>query len=61
MVNSVMLGCIEHVFQRPEVTHNFRVYPKLIQQVEMGVDYHLSRRDEKGHRQIKRPASESLH
>ena len=54
MVNSVMLGRVENVLEWPEVLDHFGVDPELEEEVELGVDDHVGRRNEEGHRQIKR-------
>ncbi len=54
MMDSVMLGSVQDPLQRSEITDDLGVNPKLVQQVKLSMDNHVSRRNEKGHRQVER-------
>jgi len=51
---SVVLGRVENILQGTEIPDDLGVDPELEEQVELGMNQHLSRRDEEGHRKIER-------
>ena len=51
---SVVLGRVENILQGTEIPDDLGVDPELEEQVELGMNQHLGRRDEEGHRKIER-------
>lgn len=51
---SVVLGRVENILQGTEIPDDLGVDPELEEQVELGMNQHLSWRDEEGHRKIER-------
>jgi hypothetical protein len=60
MVNAMMRRRVEDPLERPQFAHQFRVDPKLVDQIHLQVHQELSRWDEQNHRQIKDLFGESL-
>jgi len=50
----MVLGRVENILQGTEIPDDLGVDPELEEQVELGMNQHLSRRDEEGHRKIER-------
>jgi hypothetical protein len=49
---SVVSGCVEDPLEGTQLADDFRVQPKLVQQVELQVDQIMRRRNNDGDRQI---------
>ena len=54
MVDTMMLGRVEDVLQRPEILDHLGMDPELEDQVELGVNDHVGRWNEEGHRKVER-------
>ena len=51
---AVMFGRVEYPFERSEMIDDSRVYPQLIDQIELMMSHVVGRRYEESERQIKR-------
>ena len=54
MMNAMVLGRIEDVLKRSEVSNDLGVDPELEEEVELGVNDRVSWRNEERHRQVEK-------
>ena len=54
MMNAIVLGRIEDVLKRSEVSDDLGVDPELEEEVELGVNDRVSWRNEERHRQVEK-------